>query len=210
MKLFKPVLSAGIIALGMMTGAAQAAFLTVHAEDAYVGGGSESSGRGQGFQALEDITVNSIGIHGNLRSLSHTVDIFSSDNGKTAGDLLASFTKTLGGDGFAWYDLALEFTFSADSFYVVNWRPTDDVDWVEQSGNVGNAGINYFKDGSLPETDGPIRLIEGFAGASPDPGNSLHPAMRYGVGAQVPLPASLPLLIGALGALGYAGRRRKT
>ncbi len=210
MKFLKPIMCAGALTIGMIATSAQAAFIEVHSDRAYVGGGGESSGRGQGFQMLADQAVNSIGIHGNLRDLVHVVDIFTSTDGRTAGGLLASFTQRLGGSGFGWYDMALNFNFSAGSYYVVNWRPSAAVDWVIQSGNVGNAGISYFQDGALPETDGPFRLVEGFAGSAPNAGNTLHPSLRYGVGGAVPLPASLPFLLGALGAMGYVARRRKT
>ena len=207
--MIQSVLSAGALAMALMASPAQAAFIEVHSDRAYTGGGGESSGRGQGFEMLADTSVNSIGIEANLNRLSYTIDIFTSTNGRSAGALLASFTRTLGGNGFGWYDMALKYTFSANSFYVVNWRPSTGGDWVVQAGNVGNSGVAYYNDNALPETDGPFRLVEGFAGSTPNRANSLHPSMRYGVGATVPLPASLPLLIGGVGLLGFVGRRRK-
>ncbi len=209
MNFLRPVLCAGALAIGLVASSAQAAFIEVHSELAYTAGGGESTGRGQGFEMLATQKVNSIGIQGNLRDLTHVIEIFSSTDGTTVGGLLASFSQRLGGSGFGWYDMSLNYTFDVGQFYVVNWRPETATDWVIQSGNVGNAGINYFRDGALPDTDGPFRLLQGFAGASPNPGNSLHPNMRYGVGGTVPLPASLPLLLGAVGAMGYFGRRRK-
>ncbi|WP_299849532.1 VPLPA-CTERM sorting domain-containing protein [uncultured Roseovarius sp.] len=209
MKVIQSVLGAGALAVALMAMPAQAAFIEVHSDKKYTGGGSEGSGRGQGFEMLANTSVNSIGIEANLNRLSYTIDIFASTNGRSAGSILASFTRTLGGAGFGWYDMAVNYTFNTNSYYVVNWRPSTGGDWVVQSGNPGNAGINYYNDNALPETDGPFRLVEGFAGSVPNSGNSLHPSMRYGVGATVPLPASLPLLIGGFGLLGFVGRRRK-
>jgi len=211
MMIFKMLAVAGGLAVAALAPApVKAALVEVHSDTPYLGSGTEGRGRGQGFEMLANTSVSTVGIEGNLRALNYTVDIFASTNGSDVGALLDSFSAALGGGGFGWYDMAVNFAFAANNYYVVNWRPTNlDADWVIPSGGgPGDPGLQYYQDSDLPVVDGPFRLVEGFEGAVPplSSGNSLHPSMRYNTGpAAIPLPAGLSLLLVALG--GLAGLR---
>ena len=194
---------------------ADAAIIEVNSGNAYTGGGGPGTGRAQGFQALSDFSISSVGIEANLVSQSFDVVIFASTTGSNIGAQLASASATLGGSGFGWYDMSINYAFAASNFYVVDWRPSSsNSSWVNASGGgPGNPGIQYYEDSSLPVTVGPIRLVEGFEGWTPSPGNSLHPSLRYDANtvpvSAVPLPAALPFFLSSLAVLGLIARRRK-
>jgi hypothetical protein len=110
---------------------------------------------------------------------SFDVVIYDSPNGHTAGSVLYSTSDTTGGSGYGWNDMAVNFTFTAGDYYVVNWRPTDggSSDWVV------SPGLDYYHDDGLPYTVGPITIVEGFEGFNAeDPTNFLHPHLRFCVG----------------------------
>jgi hypothetical protein len=140
---------------------------------------------------------------GRLVNESFDVVIFSSSNGHDAGSVLASASATVGGAGNQFYDIPINFTFNAGSFYTLLWRPTSsNSDWAST--------LDYYNDSGLPATVGPFSLIDGTEGYAADGfSNFLHPNLRVnGQASTVPAPATLALL--GIGWAGMAfGKRRK-
>ncbi|HUV22000.1 MAG TPA: VPLPA-CTERM sorting domain-containing protein [Gammaproteobacteria bacterium] len=165
--------------------------------------GGESTGRGIGFQALSDFSIYSIGIYGDLNQESFDVQIYSSTDGNQANAVLASESSIVGGTGNGWNDIAINYSFAADSYYVLNWRPTDggDGDWATT--------LDYYNDSALAVSISELAmLINGTAGINASAfDNYLHPNLRLGISA-VPVPAAIWLFGTALGGLGGVSRRR--
>lgn len=133
--------------------------------------GGEGSGRAIGFQADSDLTINSVGIMGDLVEKSHEIVIYDSPDGHSAGSILYTTSHTIGGTGYGWNDIPVSFTFTAGNFYVVNWRPTDGGNWANQ--------LEYYHDDGLPFTVGPLTLLEGIEGYdAQNTGNYVHPHLR--------------------------------
>lgn len=162
-------------------------------------GGFEGGGRGQGIYANEDFTVSSIGIFGDLKSELFDIVIYSSINGSDTVSILKTVTELEGGTGNTWNDIAIDFTFDAGNYYVVNWRPNDmgHSDWVNT--------IDYYDDYALPTNLGPLTLVDGLAGTNAeDPKNVLHPNMRYDI---TPIPEPATMFLFGTGLVGFLGTR---
>ncbi len=134
-------------------------------------GTSPGPGRAIGFRADRDFTLNAVSIKGDLLELPFEVVIYNSPDGHTAGSVLATFSATTGGTGYDWNVMPVSYRFTKFQYYVVNWRPVTPSTWVNS--------IDYYNDSGLPATRGPVTIVEGFAGATPDPGNSYHPYMSF-------------------------------
>lgn len=184
---------------------AQAAVVELNAGPHYESGGTGGSGRGIGFLANQDFTMNAFGIYADLLSLSFDVDIYSSSDGHAANTLLDTFTANLNAQGFGWYDIATDFNFVNGNYYVVNWSPTNnDSSWEGTT----DPGIDYYYDTEAPYNFGIITLVEGFEGSFPNSGNPLYPHSRITFNAEqgpvIPEPATMTLF--GIGIAGIASR----
>jgi len=198
--------------LGLAVGAPPgfATSLTMHASGVGIPAiaGGEGGGRGIGFQADSSFSIDSAGIFMDLVSQSYDVLIYGSTNGSDAGAVLASASAVVGGSGAQYYDIAIAYTFTAGSFYVLHWRPTDlgINDWV-----AANTPNGFFFDSDLPETIGPVTLLDGEEGSGPDDfGNFLHPNLRVDVvDTAVAAPEPFALALFGLGLVGLGLSRRR-
>ncbi len=138
-------------------------------------GGGEGSGRAIGFQADSNFKLNAVSIMGDLLEKAFEVVIYASVDGSTAGSVLATFSATVGGTGLGWNTVPVAFDFEEGDFYIVNWRPvTPSSDWA--------TSIDYYNDTGLPDTIGPLTVLDGLSSADPL-GNSLHPHFKFLTGA---------------------------
>lgn len=169
--------------------------------------GGESNGRGISFQAISDFSISSFGIFGDLNNESFDVQVYSSIDGSQTNGVLASTTAFSGGTGNGWNDIAINFSFDANSYYVLNWRPTDGVaDW--------STSLDYFNDATLPvDIAGLATLIDGVAGFDATSfGNTVHARFRINTDlSEIPVPAAVWLFATALlGLFGFSKRRKAT
>jgi len=151
--------------------------------------GIEGRGRGIGFRADSTFSIDSAGVFFDLVEQSYDVLVYSSVTGSDAVEVLASSSLVVGGEGAAFYDIPIEFTFEEGSFYVLHWRPSDlgNSDWL-----AANTQDGYFFDDELPQTIGPVTLLDGVEGSEPTVfSNFLHPNLRVTV---VPEPSGLAVL----------------
>jgi hypothetical protein len=186
MKKFFALLCAVLMVVAF-SGVAKAAYVEVNSGSFLFYGSGIGTGRAQLFKANETFSVAGVGIYGGIPSGTYEVVIYSSD-GQSAG----------GGLGKSWNDISVSFTFTQDSFYVVNWRlPSGG--WIDGS-------LDYYDNAALPKTIGPLTLLTGFSGAGANDGNAYDANFRYEISA-VPVPPSLLLL--APGLVGLAAVRRR-
>lgn len=163
----------------------------------------ETTGRGISFQANSTFSIDSVGIFGDLYNKSYDVVIYSSTDGHQVNNILNTASAVSGGTGNSWNDVAVNFTFNASDYYLINWTPSDlQTGWV-------NTSLDYYQDSALPAVAGPVTLIDGTAGAVPDFSNTLHPNLRVNV-STVPVPAAIWLFgSGLIGLIGVVAGRKK-
>ena len=180
----------------------QASFIELNSGDfAYTSDG-EGGGRGISFQVSSSFSIDSVGIYGDLLNNSFDVLIYSSTDGHQINTILASATAVVGGTGNGWNDIAINYTFNASDFYVINWQPTSISNWAWT--------LDFYNDSSLPAVVGPVTLIDGISGndTSMNFGNILHPNIRVNVNT-VPIPAAVWLFgSGLIGLIGIARRKK--
>jgi hypothetical protein len=189
------------VILLLAVGSANAALVEFNSGDFYgtSAGGGVGTGRGISFQADTTFTIDSIGIFTDLNSGSYDAVIFSSTDGHQANSVLGTSTELLSGVGNDWNDISIDYTFNANDYYVILWRPTDG------NGTWTNS-IDYYYDSGLPATAGPATLIDGVEGYDADSFiNTLHPNMRVNI---IPIPAAVWLFGSGLGVLGWMRRRQ--
>jgi len=165
--------------------------------------GGIGDGRGILIQADENFTISSLGIYGDFTGSSYEMDIYSSSGPGDQGALLASSYLSIDGTGGSQhYMFDLDFSFSSNDYYFINFTRTDN------EGIMGS--VNYYRDWSLPLDYGPFTLLDGtcdFLGTT-DWNNSLHCEFAFDVvAAPVPEPATMLLL--SCGLVGLVGFRRK-
>jgi hypothetical protein len=85
----------------------------------------EGTGRATGFKADSDLTIESVGVHADLKNEPFDFVIYDSSDGHSAGVQLYSVSHVMGGVGLGWNDAPVSFTFEAGNFYVLNFRPSD-------------------------------------------------------------------------------------
>src|SRR3954452_24257326 len=146
---------------------ADAAIQILHGPTFFGSLDGEGNGRGMGIRADTAFSIDSLGIFGDIDLLSYTAEIYRSTDGHDAGLLLASATTSLGGTGSGWNDMPINFSFSAGQFYVLHWRPTGTTSsWATT--------LVYYYDLALPATIGPVTLIDGEEGTTPNFVTTLH------------------------------------
>ena len=138
--------------------------------------GGVSTGRAIGFQADSDFKLNAVSIMGDLVVQAFEVLIYASTDGSTVGSVLATFSATVGGTGSGWNTVPVAFDFEEGDYYIVNWRPV-------VSSSTWATSIDYYWDTGLPDTIGPLTVLEGFSGADPNATNALHPHFKFLTGA---------------------------
>ncbi|HEX2818189.1 MAG TPA: PEPxxWA-CTERM sorting domain-containing protein [Phenylobacterium sp.] len=170
------------------------------------------NGRGVGFSANQNFSITSagidLGVQGGALGADYTLSVYSSTDGHDAGSVLASTTFSDLTIGEGWVDRALNFSFTAGSFYVIDFARVD-------GQHLDDLGTHYSWEDQVPAgrpvTYGPLTVLEGFEGAPPNNSNPLIPHMRFNAdlaGGAVPEPASWALMIVGFAGIGAALRRR--
>lgn len=196
----------GVILSVAWAGVSQATLIEVRSS-AYAGflPSTELGSRGIGFRADQDFSISSLGIYGDILGTDYTVAVRSSTSGNNAGAILASNTAASGGVGIGWQDIGLNYSFSAGSFYTIQWGPSASVDWIL-------GGVDFYFDAALPEVVGDITLINGYRTiSSPDGigsfGNTVNARLRVNVVSNVPVAATFALLGLGVAGIGYTRKR---
>lgn len=140
--------------------------------------GGMGSGRGVGFHADENFSMNSFATKLNVGAAATTpeyrYEIFSSTNGHDVGGLLAS-TSFFVLEGVGYQLQPFVFDFIAGNYYVINFSRVDGatLDGVGTSYSWEDVGTY------VPYDYGVLTLIDGFVGATPGSGNPLIPHVRF-------------------------------
>lgn len=188
--LVNAVILAGILLSVPLAAMAQSGDLTLDQgrlfQADYDGGaGSMGSGRGIGFQANTDFSINAIAINLSVpesaTSVEYEFEIYASPDGRSAGALLASTTFFLSaGEGYQPQNFAFEFTNS--SFYVINFSRVDNA-VLDQLGTIYSwEDPAPFNPPYVPFDYGVLTLLEGFESAFPEADNPLVPHFRLSLG----------------------------
>jgi len=196
------VMIAGLAATGAIAGDYEITSGSAYSADYDFGG--MGGGRGVSFLATQNFTITSMGADVALQQEDSTLynfEIYSSVDGHSTGDLLASVSRTLEAAG-GWHDAAINFTFESGDYYIINFERADH-QWLY------GVGTRYAWEGpDAAVSYGPFTVVEGFEGAFPNNYNPLIPYMRMTSGA-VPEPASWAMMLGGFGLVGGALRSRR-
>jgi hypothetical protein len=168
--------------------------------------GGPGTGRAIYLLANQDVPLKSVGILGDLFSMSYDVVIYEGlgQGNNSVGAQLAIATATAGGIGFDWNDINISYTLQAGEEYIINWRPSDgSSSWT----NALCYWTNWGDNGTLDDVNlGAVTIMDGREGFDSGSGTSnvFAPFLRLGI---VPGPGALALL-GLAGAC--ANRRRRS
>lgn len=147
------------------------------------------TGRGISFRADQDFEISRVEIYGDIDNGSYDAVIFSSTDGHQSNSILKSSTSVVGGNGEVWNGIDLNYNFTAGTYYVILWRPSDGEGGWDTSGRgipyfadcMNSACYNEYNDGipGLPFTVGPVTLIDGVEGFNgTNFYNVFHPRLR--------------------------------
>ena len=161
--------------------------------------------RGISFRANSPFSISSVGLFSDIGSTSYDIIIHSSTDGNQLGGVLASTTATVGASGLQWYDVLIDFAFSAANYYAIEWKTTNGEDIPGGGGRY----FHYGNDFNLPFTTGPVTLINGFGGLT-NFDNALHPRLRVEMLEMPSTPEPATLLLVGIGVIGLGFSRRHT
>jgi hypothetical protein len=179
------------------------------------------SGRGLGFHADENFSMNSFAIKLSVQAAAtvpeYQFDIYSSTDGHDVGGLLASTTFFLV-EGVGYELQPFVYDFVAGSHYVINFSRVDGVSLNDQP--IGTS-YSWEDPGTyVPFDYGVLTLIEGFEGSFPIASNPLIPHVRFSTDVVIVIPPTpampvptlsqwaLIMLSMLLGLMVFVNRRR--